>query len=298
MKHAYLILAHNNWEQLKLLVSLLDDADNDIYIHIDKKAKAFPLDEIKASAKISRVEILQEYKIYWGSFEMVQAELLLFETAHWKKYDYYHLISGADLPIKQMEYIKEFFEKNNGKEFIHYDTDKRLREDKEIGRRTRLYHFLQNYRRRYKLKAVNEVFTFMERVFLVIQLVLKVNRNKKYPDFEIRYGSQWVSITDNLVSYILTQKEKINQMFRYTNCADELFIQSLVYNSEFRNKLYDDKFDNSVEANMRLIDWKRGSNGNPYVWQASDIDEIKRSKCLFARKFSISSCMEIAKKVI
>ena len=38
-KHAYLIIAHNNWKQLSLLLSVLDDERNDIYIHIDKKSK-------------------------------------------------------------------------------------------------------------------------------------------------------------------------------------------------------------------------------------------------------------------
>ena len=31
-KHAYLIIAHNNWKQLSLLLSVLDDERNDIYI--------------------------------------------------------------------------------------------------------------------------------------------------------------------------------------------------------------------------------------------------------------------------
>lgn len=42
MKHAFLIIAHNNFEQLQLLVSLLDDVCNDIYVHIDKKTKELP----------------------------------------------------------------------------------------------------------------------------------------------------------------------------------------------------------------------------------------------------------------
>ena len=37
MKHAYLIIAHNEFELLKLLIDRIDDARNDIYIHIDQK---------------------------------------------------------------------------------------------------------------------------------------------------------------------------------------------------------------------------------------------------------------------
>lgn len=36
-KHAYLIMAHNNWKILEKLLILLDDKRNDIYLHIDLK---------------------------------------------------------------------------------------------------------------------------------------------------------------------------------------------------------------------------------------------------------------------
>lgn len=36
-KHAYLIMAHQNFEQLAILLELLDDIRNDIFIHVDKK---------------------------------------------------------------------------------------------------------------------------------------------------------------------------------------------------------------------------------------------------------------------
>ena len=37
-KHAYCILAHNNFHQLQTLINCIDDERNDIYLHIDKKA--------------------------------------------------------------------------------------------------------------------------------------------------------------------------------------------------------------------------------------------------------------------
>ena len=50
-KHAYLIIAHNNWKQLSLLLSVLDDERNDIYIHIDKKSKNVPIDSLRKSVR-------------------------------------------------------------------------------------------------------------------------------------------------------------------------------------------------------------------------------------------------------
>ena len=40
-KHAYLIIAHTNFDQLQKLVKMLDNDKNDIFIHVDKKAKTF-----------------------------------------------------------------------------------------------------------------------------------------------------------------------------------------------------------------------------------------------------------------
>lgn len=40
-KHAYLIMAHNEFDILEKQLRLLDDYRNDIYIHIDKKVKQF-----------------------------------------------------------------------------------------------------------------------------------------------------------------------------------------------------------------------------------------------------------------
>lgn len=299
VRHAYLIIAHANWEQLKLLIKALDHANNDLFIHIDKKAENIPIEDLKSAAAKSKVHIYSEYKVYWGSFELVQTELLLFEKAHPYHYDYYHLLSGSDLPIKSNETIDAFFEAHKGMEFVHFDTEERLRTDHEIGRRTRLYHFLQNYRRRYKVPFFNALFTFMERVLLVLQLAVGVDRQRKYPEFIIKYGSQWVSITDALVEHILSQKDLIYKVFPRTNCADELFIQSLVFNSAFKDRLFDQNYDDDIHANMRLIDMKtRGRNGSPYTWRIGDWDEIRQSDCLFARKFDLNLDSEIIEKVL
>lgn len=74
--------------------------------------------------------------------------MFLLEQAYIEGYDYYHIISGVDLPLKNNKEIDLFFEENKGKEFILYDNNI-LEDNPEISRRTKYYHFLQNYRRRY-----------------------------------------------------------------------------------------------------------------------------------------------------
>ena len=231
--------------------------------------------------------LFQKYKVYWGGFSQVQVELFLFEKAYEKQYDYYHLISGADLPLKSNQEIDAFFEKHKGMEFIQYDEIK-LNNDPEIKRRTKYYHFLQNYRRRYSQKWKNNIFTFFERILLLIQIIVRINRVKKV-QWEIKYGSQWVSITDDLVKVVLENKKKIKTIFSYTNCADELFIHTIAYNCGFKDKIYKPINKNQAE-NIRFIDWKRGKNGNPYTFKEEDFDNLiiegEKNGNLFARKFS------------
>ena len=289
MRHAFLIIAHNNWQQLKKLVQLLDAENHDIYIHIDKKSIDFKADKFLEIINKSRIFIYQEYEVFWGGFSQVQVELFLFEKAYALQYDYYHLISGADLPLKNNKDIDTFFERNKGKEFILFDEDK-LKNDPEISRRAKYYHFLQNYRRRFSQKWKNDFFTFLERVSLVFQILFRVNRVKDL-DWEIKYGSNWVSITNDLVTEILKQREKITKVFSCTNCADELFVQTVAYNCGFKDKLYIS--ENGMAENARFIDWARGKNGNPYTFHKSDKNILLENKNLFARKFSETIDSEI-----
>ena len=52
MKHAYLIIAHNDFEILKKLVSLLDNEHNDIYIHFDAKVATFAVIATPIAVKV------------------------------------------------------------------------------------------------------------------------------------------------------------------------------------------------------------------------------------------------------
>lgn len=292
-----MILAHNNWQQLYRLIHILDSENASFYIHIDKKSRGFDINEFKNVCKYSKVSFFSNYKCFWGSYSLVQSELFLISQALADNCDYYHLLSGADMPIKSKNYIENFFEKNSGKEFIHFDTDLRLMCDKEISRRTKLYHWLQDYRHRYKSRAFNEFFTAIEHCSLGVQLLLGVDRLAK-EDIKIYYGSQWFSITKQFAKYALEKVDYIEKIFSNTSCSDELVFQTLIMQSKFKNHLYIMERNNSCLSNMRLIDWKRGKNGSPYTWQAKDINELKQSPCLFARKFQFDFPEELIEQII
>ena len=82
-------------------------------------------------------------------------------------------------------------------------------------------------------------------------------------------------------------------MFSNTIASDELFMQTLIYNSPFVDTLYD--ATNLKNGSMRYIDWQRGK---PYTWGSDekDFDLLMESPYMFARKFDESQ-NEIIEKI-
>ena len=62
--HAYLILAHNNWDLLQILIRSIDDVRNEIFLHIDAKVQAIP--EFKTEK--SQLHVLEKrVDVRWGT---------------------------------------------------------------------------------------------------------------------------------------------------------------------------------------------------------------------------------------
>ena len=278
-KHAYLILCHEVTEVLKVLLHQLDDERNDIYLHFDKKA-SIPVEKLKElSVKRAQLQVLPNpVAVYWAHTSLMEAELLLLRTASADgPHAYYHLLSGSDLPIKTQDEIHTFFQENQGREFVEYWNDEKSQYD--ALRRVRYYYVFNRYKKRASF-WIHAFTTPIRNIFLIMQKLAGWNRLRG-KEIEIKKGSQWFSITEACCRYVLDHESDIYRLFHHTLCPDELFLQTIVWNSPFRKALYN--IDNPHLGSMRAIDWDRG---NPYVWQKTDMDYLKGSPYLFARKFA------------
>ena len=74
-KHAYLIIAHNEPEVLRTLLAMLDDVRNDIFVHIDRRAR-FVYESVKDYKPKHSTLVFLEHPIavYWGDISQVQVE--------------------------------------------------------------------------------------------------------------------------------------------------------------------------------------------------------------------------------
>lgn len=272
MKHAYLIVAHSDFEVLETSLKMLDYPDNDIFVHIDKKVEYV----IKYKCKYSNLFMVPEDKridVRWAYATIIYAELALYRMAfETGDYDYFHLMSGMDLPIKSQKYIHDFFKANKGKEFIGLMQNAWRTKTKVM-----YYHILMKNQRGASLEV--KCCQRIHWIFTQIQKCLPIVRSKKYMP-TLYKGCTWCSLTHDAVEYILSYEPWIRNRFRWTFGADEIYKHTLLFNSSFKNQMYSIKGE--YEACLRLQDWQRG---NPYVWTMADYDEIMQSKMLFARKF-------------
>ena len=282
MQFAYLIMAHKNQRQLLLLLQLLDHIENDIFLHIDKKSSCFDFNIIKNHLHYAKIHIYNKFDIRWAGISQTKCQVFLLKEATQTFHDFYHLISGEDLPIKKHHDILAFFSKNKNKEFIHFES-----KDYTIKSNYTYYHFSNLNRRDYKTS--NLLLSFEKRS-IIWQKNMGINR-KFYS------GANWFSITHKLAIDFCENSDFMLKQVRWTISSDECILQTFVrVYSKSRYDFY--KTPNSPDdysGTARLIDWKRGG---PYVWRQKDFNEIINSDRMFARKFDENIDCEIIKNVV
>lgn len=264
MKLAYLILVHNQPQQLKRMIERLSTEGTDFYVHVDRKVS---IDEFRATIQLPNVFFVQKReKVHWGAYSIVQATVNGFEEIlqSKKEYDFVSLISGQDYPLKNNAAIVDFFKQNSGKAFMEFYSVENVWT--EAIPRLRKY-FLTNY-----------PFTGSARIELLINKLLPSRKRPKKIEFVGR--SQWFSIGLNHVKYVvdfLKKNKRLVRFFRFTWGSDEFVFQTILYNSPYKEDMVND--------NLRYIDWTAGE-ASPKTFTILDKEALLKSDKMFARKFN------------
>lgn len=274
MKQALLITAYKNPSHLNNLIDAFDD-NFSVYIHIDNKG-TFTREDIETLRLKPNVKFVStKYRVQWGSINHLKAILLLCrEVVKDPEVEYVHTITGHDYLIKTPGEITRFLTENKGTLFM--EANKLPYKHWHGGGLDRIEYYyphdLINVRtdRNYKIK---------ERI---INFQLKYNLKRKFPkcfpsDF---YGGlvYWTIPTD-AVRYILDFSDKnpsYLRRFRLTYCSEEIFFQTIIMNSPFK--------DNVQSNNLRFVVWEKRNGNNPANLDDTDYDNILASDALFARK--------------
>ncbi len=277
-KHAYLIMAHNEFGLLKKLLHVLDDERNDIYLHIDAKVKEVPWKEFKDMVCRGNLFFVPRMNVHWGHLNFVKCELNLLKHAIKREYSYFHLISGVDFPLKTQDEIHDFLEQNE-KDYIAYHTEMTYGDNFLYKVK---YYFPLIYwvgkgcdaPKTYKDKIIRKLGEWQYRL-LQWQEKKGIDRTKKYKDMIFYKGCNWFTLTQETVKFLIKSEKRIYRMFSMTNAPDEIFLPTLIVNSPYAK--------NVVNSSFRHIDWVRGG---PYEFQETDKDELEETKDFFVRKVS------------
>lgn len=269
---AFLILAHKNPKQLKFLCKSYEHNCINSYIHIDKKSDINDFkNELKNESNITFIQ--NRVDIKWGGWSMVQATINLLRTASKNHHDYYFLISGEDINLKNYDFMNKFLADEN-KIYIDYH---RLPYKKICNMgldRFEKYSFDDFYN---KFKILGKLFKI---IFKLLHRIYK----RELPNKLIPYcGSQWFILPHYCVEYILNfidKNKKVVSFFKKTHIPDEMFFQSIILNSKYKHKVVND--------NLRYVKWQHGKPHPDYL-TLSEVNSIRNSHFFFARKFRLEN---------
>ena len=274
MKHAVLITAYKNFNQLENLVNQFDENFN-IYIHFDKKSKLNKT-LIHKILKNNNVECLEyKYTVNWGGLNHLKAYLLLCEKALKNKENiYFHLITGQDFPIRSNKFIIDFFNATDEKiDYLEYFTMPAAIWWKDGGMgRLKYFNFYDLFNSKSSLGK--KCIYYAKK----IQIILNVKRSMKF-EKKLYGGSTYWSLSRKTLQFVIDFTEQnpvFFKRFKYTFCAEEMYFQTVIMNSEYSK--------NIVNDNLRYIDWENGNEESPALLDENDYEKIINSNKLFARK--------------
>lgn len=264
MKHAYLIMAHNQFLSLQELVSVLDDERNDIYIHFDKKVKTLPA----ISAHHSKLLVLDDrINVIWGDVSQIKAEYALFKASFQEnRYSYYHLISGVHFPLMSNDEIHDWFDARQRACVLRQVPVP----PGEIQLRFGYYHyFLKHLVSRNK--RINKAYHWGWRSVLRLQKALGIKRDTSFLRGK---ASQWCSLNEDAVKALLAAENDALRKFRRSFCCDEYFVRSIIEDTGIPI-LYDNR--------ICFVQFVRTT---PKLFSEKDFELLTSSGALFFRKMS------------
>ena len=265
IKIAHLILAHSQPLQVARLISRIRHANATIFIHIDRKQDIAPFFEAIGRCH-DIVYIRNRQRIQWGGFSIVRATLGAFEEiqTHHIQFEYINLLSGSDYPLTAPSNFITFLSESQKWSFMRFEQ-----------RGTSWWNEAQDKVFRYHLTD----FRFPGKHLLEV-VINRITPVRKLPMGAEYVGrSQWFTLRNEHAKYILqfvVDHPEWMRYFKYTWGADEIFFQTLLYNSPYREKI--------TNNDLRYVDWGEGKS-SPKILTMEDWHVLKASSNFFARKF-------------
>lgn len=285
MKIAYLILAHKDPEHLARLAERLSKT-GDSFIHIDKKSD---ISKFESRLKNIRGVYLEKdrFLVSWGGWSMVKAYMKLLKKSleSQEYYDRIVLMTGEDYPLMSDTEILLEFEKNPTVEYImaYKVTTSRLDSDRNKIEKKWFFDFplknvfLTKVYRRIMYYCISVPFRFN---------IKTVQLNGKEADFF--FGQKLSAFTRDsaeLILKIYSEDKKFNKTMKRVYAPDELYWQTIIFNSKFRINTIQNGKEHEVTDHFGFAPLHyHNYDKEVVVYNENDFEELKSSGYMFFKK--------------
>ena len=277
MRKAFVIMAYKDPGQIERLVKRMCHKSFHFYIHVDKK---FSIEDFEYLGKIQNVYFTNlRREISWASYTFTRTVIDCCEEVLSRgTYDFVSSFSGQDYPIKDNEFIANYYDKRLGHSFFTLE-DSESEWWVDAAKRYRKYHFTD--------------FSFKGR-YVIQKILNSILPDREFNHFPKLYGgprATWWTMSNECASYVIKymrEHPQLGRFVKYTWAPDEFLIPSIVMNSQFRETV--------INNSGRYIDWSQGGS-NPKIIKSEDLQQLLNSDKLYARKFDIKVDTDILDKL-
>lgn len=309
MHKNYIILVHNNPDQLVRLVNKLNDKYSSFFIHVDKTSDISVF--ISKFSTYSNVKFITKREIgTWGGIGIVKATLNAIGEILENSENDGHLIllSGQDYPLKNNEYINHFFSKYKKFDFIDISPIKEVF-PKEWKKRVLFYKYdFSNKKGNYilvpplfskeildlnSIKIIVKIFLNLKNFTFYKAFFKNLTKKRAIPkNLTLMAGGQWWSISTVTAKKIYAFSKQNNELldyFKYSILPDEVYFQTVI------NHLKRSDVSIKTKSMVTYVNWERKDCTLPVTFVSSDFEELtsQDETKLFARKFDLKLDNEI-----
>lgn len=275
MRIAHLIVTYTDPVQTERMIRRMQHPDFDFYIHLDAK---FPISSHEYLTQMPNVFLIKDrIDVHWAGFSTIQAILNsgkeILDSG--KKYDFVSLMSGQDYPIKTPEEMLAFYEARKGKLLLKYKAFEGEWEEGML--RVNRYHMSD--------------FTFRGQ-YAIEKLLNKLFPKRRMPEGMKFYGSSmfWAISMEALryVQETIEYNQTMKRFFKFSWAADEFLFQTVILNSHLADQVINENCHYYKHPPM---------TPNPITLSLVDLDDILASDRIFARKFKMSTDLELLDRI-
>ena len=313
MKHAVLIMAHKNKEQLIRLIRALTCEEFDFFVHPDSNwdLSNQDLKDIETCAENVHLATkrihgeLDRWSLPQITLNLIDDALKLEQKFDTGGYSYFLLLSGQDYPIRSKSYILHFLEEQYPNPVIDIES---YSENTWIASKFNLNHWVREIDKiqdEYSPGIIRKVKVlpyaigdYFEKCFCGTprQRLSKLG-------LELYGGSAWWILSHKSIDAIFNRiNRRIIKAYKRAWTPEETFFQTMLMNSKEKASAKELLHENTWGKQNSMtysnfITPQKGFVGHPHIITTDDFDQIMDRKEIFARKFDMYIDVQVMNQI-